>query len=60
MSNSCKSCKGTGDVKCPKCNGKGTTVPKGDIFGLHSPKECSHCNGSGIKRCGSCKGSGKQ
>lgn len=46
----CKTCKGEGSVKCPKCNGKGRVG--GGVFS--SSYECKHCSGSGVKKCGAC------
>ncbi|MCW5940729.1 MAG: hypothetical protein KIS66_00765 [Fimbriimonadaceae bacterium] len=53
MAQECKTCKGSGNVKCPKCDGKGR------IYGFLSSEECKHCEGSGIKKCGVCRGTGK-
>ncbi len=50
----CTTCKGTGTVVCPQCNGKGR---KGGGL-LTSSYECSHCKGSGQKPCPVCNGKG--
>lgn len=58
--NRCDKCKGTGQVDCRWCDGKGTVVGPdhylyartiGRRFGL---KRCSTCCGSGKQRCGLC------
>lgn len=48
----CKSCK-DGEIKCPRCNGKGIIT-----YVIQSSHQCSHCNGSGVKKCGVCDGKG--
>lgn len=50
----CRTCDGSGSVKCPRCSGTGRVA--GGLFG--SPSECKHCHGSGVKRCGVCVGRG--
>gem|GEM_PF-2372323 len=50
----CTTCKGTGAVECPQCNGKGR---KGG-GGFSSSYECSNCKGSGKKTCSVCNGKG--
>lgn len=54
----CKTCRGKGSVKCPKCNGKGERYEStGFLSGKN--KECSLCHGSGVKECGACGGTGR-
>jgi hypothetical protein len=56
----CDRCRGTGEIDCRWCEGKGTVVGPdryvvgrtiGRRFGL---KRCSYCHGRGTQRCGLC------
>ncbi len=50
----CKTCDGSGGVRCPKCNGKGHRGGSP----LSGPVKCSSCRGSGVVKCGVCLGKG--
>jgi DnaJ-class molecular chaperone len=54
MPETCRTCHGKGNIKCPKCGGKGRTF---GFMGGETP--CKHCEGSGEVKCGVCHGKGK-
>jgi hypothetical protein len=58
----CERCRGTGNIACRWCDGRGSTVGPdpylygrtiGRRFGL---KRCGYCGGRGTQRCGLCIG----
>jgi DnaJ-class molecular chaperone len=56
MSKKCRTCGGTGQVRCPKCKGTGKVGRNGDLcdvcvglFYVRTGKvDCQSCRGSGI------------
>jgi len=49
----CSRCNGTGEMECPKCQGRGETV---GIF----TNTCERCKGRGLVRCTKCSGVGQR
>ena len=54
-SEKCRSCQGTGQVKCPDCGGRGENCPRCQGRGYLS---CPECSGRGTNTCTKCHGKG--
>ena len=46
----CKVCKGSGEMICPRCGGSGR---------FDNGETCYYCHGSGKTECTACDGTGK-